>query len=110
MEAGFPDGVVNFVTGYGDTGAALVKHPNVDKISFTGSTEVGREIMSNSGYPNIKRITVELGGKSPNIVLNDANLEQAIAQAEFGLFFNQGQCCIAGSRLFVQSGIYDRFV
>lgn len=110
MEAGFPEGVVNFVTGYGDTGAALVKHPQVDKISFTGSTEVGREIMANSGHPNIKRITCELGGKSPNIILNDADIETAIAQAQFALFFNQGQCCIAGSRLFVQSGIYDKFV
>ncbi len=108
MEAGFPEGVVNFVTGYGDTGAALVKHPQVDKISFTGSTEVGREIMANSGHPNIKRITCELGGKSPNIILNDADIETAIAQAQFALFFNQGQCCIAGSRLFVQSGIYDK--
>lgn len=75
MEAGFPEGVVNVITGYGEAGRAIVDHPGVDKISFTGSTEVGREILSRSASPNIKRVTLELGGKSPNIILNDANVD-----------------------------------
>lgn len=79
QEAGFPEGVVNILSGYGDVGAALVAHPGVDKVSFTGSTDVGREIISKSGSPNIKRITLELGGKSPNIILNDADIDQAVA-------------------------------
>lgn len=78
LEAGIPPGVVNFLTGHGDTGANIVKHPLIDKISFTGSTEVGREILSNNGHPNVKRITLELGGKSPNIILDDADIDQAI--------------------------------
>ena len=110
LEAGIPEGVFNVLTGFGDVGSALVAHPGIDKISFTGSTEVGREILSKNGHPNIKRMTMELGGKSANIILNDADLELAVQQSQLGLFFNQGQCCIAGSRVFVQSKIYDAFV
>ena len=90
QEAGFPEGVVNILTGYGDVGQALVSHPKVDKVSFTGSTEVGREILSRSSHPNIKRITLELGGKSPNIILNDADIDLAIQQAQVSLFLNAG--------------------
>ena len=110
LEAGIPAGVINILTGFGDVGQALVAHPGVDKISFTGSTEVGREILSRNGFPNIKRMTMELGGKSPNIILEDADMDLAVQQAHFGLFFNQGQCCVAGSRTFVHSKIYDEFV
>jgi aldehyde dehydrogenase (NAD+) len=78
QEAGFPEGVVNFLTGYGEVGQALVNHPLVDKVSFTGSTAVGREILSRSSSPNIKRVTLELGGKSPNIIMNDADIELAV--------------------------------
>ncbi len=112
-EAGFPPGVVNLLTGYGPTaGAAIVAHPHVDKVAFTGSTEVGKLIAANAGR-DIKRVTLELGGKSPNIVLGDlkgADLDYAVDQSSFGLFFNQGQCCCAGSRIFVQENIYDEFV
>lgn len=110
LQAGLPNGVLNILTGYGDVGQALVKHAGIDKISFTGSTEVGREILASNGTPNIKRMTMELGGKSANIILNDADLDLAVQQSQVGLFFNQGQCCIAGSRVFVQSKIYDEFV
>lgn len=75
LEAGFPEGVINIVTGFGDTGKAIVEHPGIDKISFTGSTDVGREILGKSAHPNIKRVTLELGGKSPNIILNDADID-----------------------------------
>lgn len=110
LEAGIPKGVINLVPGYGPTaGAALVKHPGVDKIAFTGSTETAQMIMRDAAM-TLKRITFELGGKSPNIVFADANLDAAIAGAEFGLFFNQGQCCCAGSRLFVEESIHDDFV
>jgi aldehyde dehydrogenase (NAD+) len=111
MEAGLPDGVVNIVSGYGPTaGRALAQHKDVDKVAFTGSTEVGYEIMRGSHVHNLKRITLELGGKSANIIMDDADIDLAIAQSQVGLFLNQGQCCIAGSRLFVQEGIYDEFV
>lgn len=111
MEAGFPEGVVNILPGYGPTaGQALAQHPHVDKVAFTGSTEVGYEIMRGSHKNNLKRITLELGGKSANIIMDDADIDLAIAQSQVGLFLNQGQCCIAGSRLFVQEGIYDEFV
>jgi aldehyde dehydrogenase (NAD+) len=110
VEAGFPPGVVNILPGHGDTGAALAVHPKVDKIAFTGSTEVGLEIVRNSGVNGLRRVTLELGGKSPNIILDDADLDLAIAQSQLGLFLNQGQCCIAGSRIFVQEKIYDEFV
>lgn len=108
QEAGVPDGVVNIVTGYGETaGAPLAAHPGVDKIAFTGSTEVGRAIVG-AAQGNLKKVSLELGGKSPNIILNDADLEKAIPGAANAIFFNHGQCCTAGSRLFIQSGIYDK--
>lgn len=110
-EAGFPSGVVNIVSGFGLTcGKPLSQHPLVDKVAFTGSTEVGFEIMKNAHANNLKRITLELGGKSANIILDDADLDVAVKQSQIALYFNQGQCCIAGSRLFVQENIYDEFV
>ncbi|MES0875020.1 aldehyde dehydrogenase family protein [Sinimarinibacterium thermocellulolyticum] len=110
QEAGVPDGVVNIVTGYGETaGAALAAHPDVDKLAFTGSTEVGKLIVD-AARGTLKRVSLELGGKSPNIILDDADLEAAIPGAAMAAFFNHGQCCTAGSRLFVQSGVYDRVV
>ena len=108
-EAGFPPGVINVVPGFGDTGAALVKHPEVDKIAFTGSTETAQLIMRDAAQ-TLKRLTFELGGKSPNIVFADSDIDAAVAGAEFGLFFNQGQCCCAGSRLFVEEKIHEKFV
>ena len=111
LEAGFPDGVINIVPGFGETaGAALAEHMDVDKIAFTGSTEVGKLVMQAAAKSNLKRVTLELGGKSPNIVFADADLDAAVAGAHFALFFNQGQCCCAGSRLFVESHIHDDFV
>jgi acyl-CoA reductase-like NAD-dependent aldehyde dehydrogenase len=110
-EAGIPPGVVNFVPGYGPTaGAAMVHHPDIDKITFTGSTEVGRLIMKGAAESNLKKVTLELGGKSPNVVFADADLDYAVEMAHFGLFFNMGQCCTAGSRCYVQEEIYDKFV
>jgi aldehyde dehydrogenase (NAD+) len=111
MEAGFPEGVVNIVPGFGPTaGAPLSTHPLVDKVAFTGSTEVGLNIMRNSHVNGLKRITLELGGKSPNIIMDDADIDLAVSQSQLGLFFNMGQCCIAGSRVFVHEKIYDEFV
>ncbi|KAJ8721377.1 hypothetical protein PYW07_002152 [Mythimna separata] len=110
-EAGFPPGVVNVVPGYGPTaGAALTNHPDVDKIAFTGSTEVGRMVMAAASAVNIKRVTLELGGKSPLVVFNDADVEKAAQKAHAAAFANAGQCCCAGTRTYVQSGIYDQFV
>ena len=110
QEAGFPDGVVNIVPGYGETaGAALAAHPDVDKIAFTGSTEVGKLILQ-AAQGNLKKVSLELGGKSPNIVFHDADLEVAIPGAANAIFFNHGQCCCAGSRLFVDQRIFDRVV
>lgn len=110
QEAGIPDGVVNIITGFGETaGAAIAAHDDVDKVAFTGSTEVGKLII-NAAAGNLKKVTLELGGKSPNIVYDDADLETAIAGAADAIFFNQGQVCSAGSRLFVQQGIYDEVV
>lgn len=110
-EVGFPPGVVNVIAGYGPTaGAAISAHPNVDKVAFTGSTEVGHLIQQAAGASNLKRVTLELGGKSPNIILADANLDYAVEMSHFALFFNQGQCCCAGSRVFVQESVYDEFV
>jgi len=110
-EAGFPPGVVNVVPGFGPTaGAAISEHMDVDKVAFTGSTEVGHIIQKAAGGSNLKRVTLELGGKSPLIVMDDADLDFAVETAHFALFFNQGQCCCAGSRLMVQEGIYDEFV
>jgi aldehyde dehydrogenase (NAD+) len=111
MEAGFPDGVINIVNGFGETaGAAIAEHMDVDKVAFTGSTEVGKIIMQAAARTNLKRVTLELGGKSPNIVFADADMDAAVAGAHFALFFNQGQCCCAGSRLFVESRAHDEFV
>jgi len=109
LEAGIPPGVLNVLTGEGDTGAALVDHDGVDKIAFTGSTEVGREIGSKAGRA-LKRVTLELGGKSPNIILPDADLEAAIAGSFMGIYFNTGQACNAGSRLFVHKDQFDEVV
>ncbi len=109
-EAGFPPGVVNIVPGYGETaGAALSAHPDVDKVAFTGSTEVGR-LIAQAATGNLKKVTLELGGKSPNIVMDDADLDMAIAGAASAIFFNHGQCCCAGSRLYVQERIFDKVV
>jgi aldehyde dehydrogenase (NAD+) len=111
LEAGFPNGVINVVPGFGPTaGAAIAEHMDIDKVAFTGSTEVGKLIMQAAGRSNLKRVTLELGGKSPNIVFADSDLDAAIEGAFLGLFFNQGQCCCAGSRLFVEQKIYDEFV
>ena len=111
QEAGFPSGVVNILPGYGPTaGAAIANHMDIDKVAFTGSAEVGRLILQAAGKSNLKRTSLELGGKSPNIVFADADMEQAIEGCHFGLFFNQGQVCCAGSRLFVEDKVYDEFV
>ena len=111
VEAGFPPGVVNLLPGFGPTaGAAIARHMDVDKVAFTGSTEVGHLIMEAAARSNLKRVTLELGGKSPNIVFADTNLDDAVEGAHFGLFFNHGQCCCAGSRVFVEEKIYDEFV
>ncbi len=110
QEAGFPDGVVNIVPGFGETaGAALAAHPDVDKIAFTGSTEVGKRI-AQSATENLKKVSLELGGKSPNVVFADADLNAAIPGSASAVFFNQGQICTAGSRLFVQKSIFDKVV
>jgi len=109
-EAGYPPGVVNVVTGFGETaGAALAAHPGVDKVAFTGSTEVGRLIVQ-AAAGNLKKVSLELGGKSPNVVLADADLDTAIDGAANAIFFNHGQCCCAGSRLFVEKPIFERVV
>jgi len=109
LEAGFPEGVLNVVTGDGTTGAALVDHPGIDKIAFTGSTAVGREIGAKAGRA-LKRVTLELGGKSPNIILPDADLDAAVKGSYQGIYYNTGQACNAGSRLFVQKDQFDEVV
>lgn len=109
LEAGVPDGVINIVTGLGDAGAALSGHPDVDKIAFTGSTGVGEKIL-HAAAGTMKRVTVELGGKSPNIVFADADLDKAVPAAAMAVFTNAGQICSAGTRLFVQSAIHDEFM
>jgi acyl-CoA reductase-like NAD-dependent aldehyde dehydrogenase len=109
LEAGLPEGVVNIVTGDGSTGALLVEHPDVDKIAFTGSTDVGREIASKAGA-QIKRVTLELGGKSPNIILPDADLDAAVKGSFQAIYYNTGQSCNAGSRLFVHRDQFDQVV
>ncbi len=111
LEAGFPEGVVNLLPGFGPTaGAAIARHMDVDKIAFTGSTEVGRLILEAAAKSNLKRVTLELGGKSPNIIFADTDLDEAVEGAHLGLFSNQGQICCAGSRVFVEAGIYDKFL
>jgi len=110
QEAGFPDGVVNIVPGFGETaGAALAAHPDVDKVAFTGSTEVGKLILQ-AAAGNLKKVSLELGGKSPNVIFADSDLDSAIAGSASAIFFNQGQCCCAGSRLYVEDKVYDRVV
>jgi betaine-aldehyde dehydrogenase len=110
QEAGFPDGVVNIVPGYGETaGAALASHPGIDKIAFTGSTEVGK-LIAREAAQNLTKVSLELGGKAPNIIFADADLEQAVNGAMMGIFFNQGQVCCAGSRLFLAEEIKDEFL
>jgi phenylacetaldehyde dehydrogenase len=110
QEAGFPDGVVNIVTGLGETaGAAITGHPGVDKITFTGSTEVGKLIVQ-AAAGNLKRVSLELGGKSPSIIFEDADMDTAIAGATQHILFNHGQSCVAGSRLYVQRAAFDRVV
>ncbi|HEY4751370.1 MAG TPA: aldehyde dehydrogenase family protein [Steroidobacteraceae bacterium] len=110
LEAGLPPGVVNIVTGFGETaGAALAAHPGVDKVAFTGSTEVGRLIVQ-AAARDLKHVSLELGGKSPNIILEDADLDIAIPGAAGAIFFNHGQCCCAGSRLYVHERLFDRVV
>ena len=110
QEAGIPDGVVNIVTGFGETaGAALSAHPDVDKIAFTGSTEVGKLIV-HAAAGNLKKVSLELGGKSPNIVFQDADIESAIPGAANGIFFNSGEVCCAGSRLYVEDKQFDKVV
>src|ERR1700675_2805847 len=110
QEAGIPDGVVNIVPGYGETaGAALAAHPDVDKIAFTGSTEVGKLILQ-AAAGNLKKVSLELGGKSPNIVFGDVDIDSAIAGSSSAIFFNHGQCCCAGSRLYVENDIFDKVV
>ncbi|MEZ2126628.1 MULTISPECIES: aldehyde dehydrogenase [unclassified Sinorhizobium] len=106
-QIGFPPGVINVVTGYGNAGAAIVEHPGVDKISFTGSTEVGKKIV-HAATSNMKRVTLELGGKSPAIVFPDANLERSIDGVFRAIFGNAGQVCTAGSRLYVHKGVFDK--
>jgi phenylacetaldehyde dehydrogenase len=109
-EAGIPDGVVNVVPGYGETaGAALAAHPDVDKVAFTGSTEVGKLILQ-AAAGNLKKVSLELGGKSPNVVFDDADLKSTIPGAANAIFFNHGQCCCAGSRLYVEQAIFDEVV
>ena len=110
QEAGFPDGVVNIVTGFGETaGAALAAHPDVDKIAFTGSTEVGKMILQ-AAAGNLKKVSLELGGKSPNVIFKDCDTDIAISGAANAIFFNHGQCCAAGSRLYVEKPIFDKVV
>jgi acyl-CoA reductase-like NAD-dependent aldehyde dehydrogenase len=109
LEVGFPPGVLNVLTGDGETGAALVDHPGVDKIAFTGSTVVGREIGAKAGRA-LKRLTLELGGKSANVILPDADIEKAIAGSYQAIYFNSGQACNAGSRLFAPADRFDEVV
>src|ERR1700739_3030630 len=109
-EAGVPEGVVNLVNGYGHTaGAAITAHPDVEKVAFTGSTEVGKEIVRASAG-NLKKVMLELGGKSPVLIFDDADLDKAILMASLGIFVHSGQGCVCGSRIFVQRGVYDRVV
>ena len=110
MEAGFPEGVVNIVPGYGETaGAALAAHMDVDKVAFTGSTEVGKLIV-HAATGNLKKVSLELGGKSPNVIFKDADMDVAVPGAASAIFFNQGQCCCAGSRLYVEKSVFDKVV
>jgi acyl-CoA reductase-like NAD-dependent aldehyde dehydrogenase len=109
LESGLPEGVINIITGFGQTaGAAIASHPDIDKVAFTGSTEVGKLILQASAG-NLKRVSLELGGKSPNVIFPDADMEQAASISAVGIFRNQGQVCCAASRMFVQERVYDEF-
>ena len=111
VEAGFPDGVVNLLPGFGPTaGASIAWHMDVDKVAFTGSAETGRLILEAAAKSNLKRVTLELGGKSPNIIFHDTDLDEAVEGAHVGVFANQGQVCCAGSRVYVEEKIYDQFI
>jgi len=111
QEADIPDGVINVLPGFGPTaGAAITSHIDIDKVAFTGEGSTGQLVMQAAAKSNLKRVSLELGGKSPNVVFADADLDAAVEGAYFGLFFNQGQCCCAGSRLFVEEKIHDAFV
>ena len=111
QEAGIPDGVVNVVPGFGPTaGAAVSSHMDIDKVAFTGECSTGQLVSEAAARSNLKRVSLELGGKSPNVVFADADLDAAVEGAYLGLFFNQGQCCCAGSRLFVEEKVHDQFV
>ncbi|KAI0668746.1 aldehyde dehydrogenase [Trametes maxima] len=110
-EAGFPAGVFNLVNGYGHVvGQAMAEHHGIEKIAFTGSTLVGRKIMEAAAKSNLKKVTLELGGKSPSIIFDDADLDQAVKWAAFGIYYNHGQCCCAGSRIYVHEKVYDEFI
>jgi len=109
LEAGLPEGVVNIITGFGPgAGSSISEHPDIDKVAFTGSAEVGKIILKASAG-NLKRVSLELGGKSPNIIFPDADMEQAVPNSMMGVFFNSGQVCCAGTRIFVQKDVYDKF-
>ncbi|XP_024531002.1 aldehyde dehydrogenase family 2 member B7, mitochondrial isoform X1 [Selaginella moellendorffii] len=111
VEAGLPPGVLNVVSGFGETaGAAISSHMDIDKVAFTGSTETGKLVMQAAARSNLKPVTLELGGKSPFIIMPDADIDQAVELSHFALFFNQGQCCCAGSRTFVHESIYDEYI
>ncbi|KAF4677940.1 Aldehyde dehydrogenase [Perkinsus chesapeaki] len=109
-EAGFPPGVVNIVNGGPEVGELIARHMDIDKVAFTGSSVTGPKILKASAESNMKKVTLELGGKSPMIVCDDADLDQALAASDIGLFLNHGQCCCAASRIYVQRGVYDEFV
>nr|XP_024376888.1 aldehyde dehydrogenase family 2 member B7, mitochondrial-like isoform X2 [Physcomitrium patens] len=109
-EAGLPDGVLNVVTGYGDTGMHIASHMDVDKVAFTGSTQVGRQIMQAAAQSNLKPVNLELGGKSPFIIFGDADMDAAVESAHQAIFYNQGQMCVAGSRTFVHESVYDEYL
>jgi len=109
-EAGFPPGVVNILNGYVEAGEAIARHMDIDKIAFTGSTEIGKRIVKMSAESNLKKVTIELGGKSPLIICADADLNQAVEVAHLGLFLNHGQCCCASSRIYVERSIYNKFI
>ncbi|KAH9947062.1 aldehyde dehydrogenase [Amylocystis lapponica] len=111
QEVGFPPGVVNIVNGYGsDVGQTIAEHLGIEKVAFTGSTLVGRRIMEAAAKTNLKNVTLELGGKSPNVIFDDADLDKAVKWAAFGIYYNHGQTCCAGSRIFVHAKIYDEFL
>jgi len=110
QKAGIPDGVINVIPGFGPTaGGAITKHPGVDKVAFTGEYITAQTIMADAA-PTLKRLTFELGGKSPNVIFADADMDAAVAGSHFGLYFNQGQCCCAGSRVFVEESVHDEFI